>query len=250
MTHSRLGFLFLCCATSLSLTTQAQAETSPPVIPPRDETGLALYLFLGHAGWNAAPIEAPLAALGYASFSPDPGSGGVGLRGWTHGWTGALEFQFAMATASAEDGRRLSLESGQFMVHAGRVLAATSHFQTYVLAGMGYGSTSLAPDTGSLPPRYGSRIGLAPGKTVSNFALALQGLVGVDYHLAFPGGKRGFNGFVLGLRAGYNAQPAVSSWYSSASSAPAGSGSPVALPRVAEDGPFVHLVLGDLAVGR
>jgi hypothetical protein len=155
-----------------------------------------------------------------------------------------------MATASSEDGRRLSLDSGQFMSHAGRVLAATPHFQTYALAGMGFGSTTLAPDTGSLPPRQGSRIGLAPGMTVSNFALAFQTLVGVDYHLAFRGKKRGFNGFLVGLRAGYNVQPSVSSWRSAASSAPAGSGVPVALPRVAENGPFVHLVLGDLAVGR
>jgi hypothetical protein len=248
MRPPRLVFCFLSCAIVLSLSSAARAEV-PPSGSPRDETGFAVYVFGGHTGWEASPLEAPLAAMGYSSFSPDPGTGGVGLRAWTHGWTGALELQFAMSDATAGDGRTLALVSGQYMLEAGRVLAATKHLQTYVMAGVGCGSSSIAPDRKSLAP-HGEPNALSEGRTVESTALALQALAGVEYHLAFPGKKRGFNGFLVGLRAGYNVQAEVSSWSASNGSGGLGVAYPVDLPRVAQDGPFVHLVIGDIAVGR
>jgi len=65
-----------------------------------------------------------------------------------------------------------------------------------------------------------------------------------------PGRKRGFNGLMFGLRAGYSVEPLVSSRTVSSGSGAAASSTPVALPRLAEDGPFVYLVVGDIALGR
>jgi hypothetical protein len=228
----------------------ARAESGPVPPPTSKDDGLALYLFLGHSGWNDSALEAPLAAMGYSSFSANPGSGGFGLRGWSHGWTGDLEFQLAISNANAVDGRQVSLVAGQFMTHAGRVLAAGRHLRTYAMVGLGYGSSSLTPEAGSLPLRATNGLVLPNGKAISNFALAVQPLVGVDYLVPVGRLRHGFNGFVFGLRAGYNVQPLVSSWTVSNGSGSAAPTTPVALPHLAEDGPFVHLIVGDIALGK
>ncbi|HEX3344300.1 MAG TPA: hypothetical protein VHS09_06990 [Polyangiaceae bacterium] len=216
--------------------------------------GLAVYLFAGHSGWDTTALDGRLTALGYSTFSPDPGSGGLGLRAWVDACRcmGDLEFQFALASATADDGRQLSLTAGQLMVHAGRILYARGHLRTHAMLGVGYGSSSLTLDPGSLPPRSRNPLGFADGSAggASNFALAVQGLVGVDYLVPFAGRSRGFNGVFLGLRAGYNAQPLVSSWSASTGSGVNATTYPVDLPRVAADGAFVHVVFGDLALAK
>jgi hypothetical protein len=237
----------------LALSSTARAETSSPRAAPGHGGGLAVYLFAGHSGWNTTALDSRLAALGYSSFSQDPGSGGLGLRAWVDSCqcTGDLEFQFALASANADDGRQLSLTAGQFMFHAGRVLYTRGHLRTYAMLGLGYGSTTLTLDPGGLPPRARNPLGFADGSVgASNFALALQALVGVDYLVSFRDGGHGFNGVLVGLRAGYNAQPLVSSWSASTGSGSSATSYPVDLPRVAADGAFVHLVFGDLALAR
>jgi hypothetical protein len=250
------------CTLFLGAPAIARGETSAPspsatsVAPAasgREKAGGALYLFLGHSGWDTRALDARLASLGYGSFSQDPGSGGFGLRAWVKECEcmGGLEFQLAIASANADQGRSLSLVAGQFMLHAGRILWAKGNLRTYAMLGVGYGSTTLTLDPGGLPPRARNPLGFADGSSgVSNFALALQALVGVDYLVPFDGKARGFNGIVVGLRAGYNAQPLVSSWSASSGSGSTAASYPVDLPRVADDGAFVHLVFGDLALMR
>jgi hypothetical protein len=246
-----VGVCILPFALLVTAPATAWAETAPLAPPASEDDGLALYLFLGHSGWNDRALEAPLAAMGYSTFSADPGSGGFGLRGWSHGWTGDLEFQIALSDANAVDGRQVSLVAGQFMPHVGRVLAAGRHLRTYAMVGLGYGSSSITPEGGGLPLRATNGLVLPGGKPIGNFALAVQPLLGVDYLVPLGGPKRrGFNGFLFGLRAGYNVQPLVSSWTVTSGSGPAASTTPVALPHLAEDGPFVHLVVGDIAIGR
>lgn len=210
-----------------------------------------MYLFAGHAGWNATALDARVGSLGYSTFTQDPGSGGLGLRAWLDACrcTAAMEFQFAIATANADDGRQLSLTAGQFMLHAGRTLYARGHLRTYAMLGVGYGSSSLTLDPGSLPPRARNPLGFPDGSSgATNYALALQALVGVDYLVPFAGATRGFNGLLVGLRAGYNAQPLVSGWSAKSGSGSTATSYPVDLPRMGEDGAFVHLVFGDLAL--
>jgi hypothetical protein len=229
------------------------ATPAPPAASGREKAGGALYLVLGHSGWDTRALDARLASVGYGSFSQDPGSGGFGLRAWVKACecTGGLEFQLAMASANADRGRSLSLVAGQFMLHAGRILWAKGNLRTYAMLGVGYGSTTLTLDPGGLPPRARNPLGFADGSSgVSNFALALQALVGVDYLVPFDGNVRGFNGIVVGLRAGYNVQPLVSSWSASSGSGSTATSYSVDLPRVADDGAFVHLVFGDLALMR
>jgi hypothetical protein len=268
-----VGVAVLSLAFLLALPTFARAESVPPAPapestpspkppPPSTPTaapiprltgGLAVYLFAGHAGWNATALNERLSSLGYSTFAENPGSGGLGIRGWVDGCgcEGGMEFQFAMANANADDGRQLSLTAGQFMIHAGRILYARRNLRTYAMLGLGYGATTLSLDPGGLPPRAKNPLGFADGSSgATSYALALQALVEVDYLVPFKQGGKGFNGVLVGLRAGYEVQPLVSSW-----SAKNGSGStaptyPVDLPRVAEDGAFVHLVFGDLALAR
>jgi hypothetical protein len=243
---------FLACAVLsvvwvLGVSRTARAEAAASASPPSEDTGLAVYAFGGHNGWNASALEAPLAAMGYSSLSADPGSGGIGLRAWHQGWMGGLEFQLALSGADAADGRHVSLDAGQVMFHVGHVIAATRHLRTYALAGVGYGVSTLTLDAGSLPG--GAANGLRPGSAgASNFALAVQTLVGVDYLVPLGPTRRRFNAVLFGLRAGYNLQPSASSW--TASSGVGAAAEPVGLPRVVEDGPFLHLVLGDVALGR
>jgi hypothetical protein len=249
----RRFLLCLAFASSFALPSTARAEASPgSAASHRDDAGLALYLFAGHSGWNTTALDARLASLGYGTFSQDPGSGGLGLRGWFDGCKcmGGLEFQFALATVNADDGRQLSLTSGQVMLHAGRILFASRHVRSYAMIGVGYGGSLLTLDPGSLPPRARNPLGFADGSSgASNYALALQALVGVDYVVPL-GGTRGFNGMLFGLRAGYNMQPVVSSWTASTGSGSNAPTYPVDLPRVSADGGFVHLVFGDVAIGK
>ena len=233
-----------CCISLFAASPSAHAE------PPAPGGGLAVYLFAGHSGWDTTALDARLGALGYSSFSQNPGSGGIGLRAWVDACkcTGALEFQFAMASANSDDGRRLSLGAGQFMVQAGRTLYARGNVRTYAMLGVGYGVSSLTLDPEGLPARARNPLGFADGSSsASNFALALQALVGVDYLVPLGSAGRGFNGLVIGLRAGYSAQPLVSSWSASNGTGSAATTYPVDLPRVAADGGFVHLAFGDLA---
>lgn len=164
-----------------------------------------------------------------------------------------MEFQFADAGVAADGGRQLSLTAGQLMLHAGRTLFARGHVRTYAMLGLGYGATLLTLDPGSLPARARNPLGFADGSSggATSYALALQALVGVDYLVPFAGHPaRGFNGVVVGLRAGYNAQPLVSGWSATSGSGPSASSYAVDLPRVAADGAFVHLVFGDLALAK
>lgn len=251
MRRSLLGLSLVSCVLSLAVPESARAENAAPAeasTPPSRDTGIVLYGFAGHSGWDASALEVPLAAMGYSSFSADPGSGGLGLRGWSHGFTVAVEFQLSLSEADATNGRHVSLDAGHVMMQAGRVLAATEHLRTYAMAGLGYGVSSITPGPAGLPLPYA--IGLARGQSANNFALDLQSLVGVDYLLPLGRGGRGFNGVFFGMRAGYNVQPLVSSWTLSNASGSASSTTPVGLPRLAENGPFVHLVFGDLAMGR
>jgi hypothetical protein len=245
-----LGVGVLSLAIFLGVSATARAESGPAPSPPSDDDGLAVYLFAGYSGWNDGSLGAPLAARGYSSFSADPGTGGLGMLGWSHGWMGELEFQLALADADGPDGRHVSLDAGQLTLHAGRVLAKRRHLRTYAMAGIGYGASSLTPGAAGPPLRGTNGVVIPAGKAAQNFALAFQSLVGVDYLLPIPGRKRGFNGLLFGLRAGYNLQPAVSSWTVSNGSGAAAATSSVALPRLADDGPFVHLVVGDIALGR
>jgi hypothetical protein len=251
MRRSLLGLSLLSCVLSLAVPGSARAESAEleeASTPPSKDTGVVLYGFAGHSGWDASALEVPLAAMGYSSFSADPGSGGLGLRGWSHGFMGALELQLSISEADATNGRHVSLDAGHFTMQAGRVLAATRHVRTYAMAGLGYGVSSITPGPGGLALPY--VIGIARGQSASNFALDLQSLVGVDYLLPMGRGGRGFNGVFFGMRAGYNVQPLVSSWTLSNGSGSAASTTPVGLPRLAENGPFVHIVFGDLAAGR
>jgi hypothetical protein len=93
-------------------------------------------------------------------------------------------------------------------------------------------------------------LGFADGSSgATSYALSMQALVGVDYLVPFGGHPtNGFNGVLVGLRAGYGAQPLVSGWSATSGSGPSASTYAVALPQVAADGAFVHLVFGDLAL--
>ena len=249
----RSCFAVAVCLLLLALSTPARAEGPAPASRPAGGGGLAVYLFAGHSGWDTTALDARLASMGYGAFSRDPGSGGLGIRAWVDACqcTGALEFQFADAGVVADAGRRLSLTAGQFMIHAGRTLYARGHLRTYAMLGLGYGATLLELDPGSLPPRTKNPLGFADGSSgATSYALALQALVGVDYLVPFGGRSRGFDGVLVGLRAGYNAQPLVSSWSASSGSGSSATTYPVDLPRVADDGAFVHLVFGDLALVR
>ncbi|HEY6459192.1 MAG TPA: hypothetical protein VIY73_03545 [Polyangiaceae bacterium] len=237
--------------------TFARAQSAPPApasVPgPRLTGGLAVTLFAGHAGWDATALNERLSSLGYGTFAENPGSGGLGIRGWVDACKceGGMELQFAMANANADEGRRLTLFAGQFMLHAGRILYARGNVRTYALLGIGYGATTLSLDPGGLPPRAKNPLGFADGSSgATSYALALQALVGVDYLVPFKQGGKGFNGLLVGLRAGYDVQPLVSSWSAKNGSSSTAPTYPVDLPRVAEDGAFVHLVFGDLALGR
>ena len=252
--RSRSCFAAAACLLLLALPTPARAETAAPPSRPASGGGLAVYLFAGHSGWDTTALDARLTALGYGTFSQDPGSGGLGLRAWVDGsckCTGDMEFQFADAGTGADQGRQLSLTAGQLMLHAGRTLFARGHVRTYAMLGLGYGATLLELDPGSLAPRARNPLGFADGKTgATSYALALQALIGVDYLVSFGGHPtKGFNGVLVGLRAGYNAQPLVSGWSATSGSGPSASSYAVDLPRVAADGAFVHLVFGDLALG-
>lgn len=238
----------------LALSPPAHAETAAPTSRPTTG-GLAVYLFAGHSGWDTTALDARLTSLGYGAFPQNPGSGGLGLRAWVDGscqCTGDMEFQFADAGTGADQGRQLSLTAGQFMLHAGRTLFARGHVRTYAMLGLGYGATLLELDPGSLPARARNPLGFADGKQgASSYALALQALVGVDYLVPFGGHRsKGFDGVLVGLRAGYNAQPLVTGWSATSGSGPSASSYAVDLPRVAADGAFVHLVFGDLALAR
>jgi hypothetical protein len=235
------------CALMLVTPSTARAEVGSAQVPSRDDSGFAVYAFAGYSGWDTSALNARLVSLGYRQYAQDPGSGGLGMRGWGHGWMGAMEFQFAMGEADGDAGRRLSLTSGRFMLHAGRILYSGKHLNMYVIGGLGLGGSLLSLDSGATP---GARMQLGFPGGLSNAgtqAFDLQALVGVDY-LVDLGESRRFNGFLIGLRAGYDAEPAVSSWSSSASGG-AATETPVNLPRVTADGPFVHLVFGDARLG-
>ncbi|MGH7294261.1 MAG: hypothetical protein ACRELB_04985 [Polyangiaceae bacterium] len=245
--------LLLAPVTVARAETTAPAETPAPAAAAGHGGGVAVYLFGGYAGWSTTALDSHLAPLGYSSFTQDPGSGGLGIRGWVDACrcTGALELQFASATAAADDGRPLSLTAGQFMLQAGRVVFSVGHVRTYAMLGVGYGATTLTVDPRGLPPRARNPLGFADGTSgATSYALALQALVGVDYLVPFGGRSRGFDGVLVGLRAGYDAQPLVSSWSATSGSGPGSTSYPVDLPRVAADGAFVHLVFGDLALAR
>ena len=94
-------------------------------------------------------------------------------------------------------------------------------------------------------------LGFADGSTGGDDVRPhVKALVGVDYLVRFPGKSHGFNGVLFGLRAGYNLQPVVSSWTTTNGSGPSAPTTPVNLPAVAADGGFVHLVFGDVALGK
>lgn len=211
--------------------------------------GIATYAFGGASGWNARALDARLASLGYSTFRQNPGTGGIGLRMWSDecSFAGAMEFQFAIADANADAGRQLSLVSGNLMFHVGRLLYARRNVRSYAMLGIGYGANMLTLDPGSQAPRAKNPLGFADGNSgAMNHALTLQALVGVDLFVPL-GPQRKFNTLMVGLRAGVTEQPLVSSWSASRGS---GSNAPtydVDLPKVAEDGAFVHLVFGEAA---
>jgi hypothetical protein len=226
----------------------AEAGSSTPTARCED-LSIATYVFGGTSGWDARALDARLASLGYSTFAQNPGSGGIGLRVWSDecSFTGAMELQFAMASANADAGRELSLVSGQLMFQVGRILYARRNIRSYAMLGLGYGGNVLTLDPGPQPARAKNPLGFADGSSgAMSYALTLQALVGLDVVVPV-GPPRRFNALMVGLRAGYAAQPLVSSW-----SASSGSGSnaptyPVDLPRFAEDGAFVHLVFGEAA---
>ena len=208
--------------------------------------GGALYLFAGHSGWDAEALDARLAQSGYEPLRQDPGGGGFGLRFWhdPSGWMGGLEFQLALSNESVDQGRQLSLSSGQLTFQFGRTLYARRHLRTYAMLGAGVGAASLVVDPLGLPPRAHNPLGFADGSSgIQSYSVALQTLVGLDYLVPLGGSKRGFRALLFGLRAGYNVQPIVSAW--ATVSAPGTATHTVDLPRAPSDGAFVHLVIGD-----
>jgi hypothetical protein len=221
--------------------------------PRCQDVSAATYVFGGTSGWNARALDARLASLGYSTFAQNPGTGGIGLRVWSDecSFTGAMELQFAIANANADAGRELSLVSGNLMFHVGRILVARRNIRSYAMLGIGYGGNMLTLDPGTQPARAKNPLGFADGSSGGpmSYALTLQALVGVDLFVPL-GTPRKFNTLMVGVRAGVTEQPLVSSWSASTGS---GSNAPtynVDLPKVAEDGAFVHLVFGEAATRR
>ena len=91
---------------ALSGAARAESATPAPGTSKALDGGLAVYLFAGHAGWDTTALDARLTSLGYSSFSQNPGSGGIGMRGWMDvcSCMGDMEFQFSIASAPADDG--------------------------------------------------------------------------------------------------------------------------------------------------
>ena len=231
----------------------AHAEPASSASTARcQDLSVATYVFGGTSGWDARALDARLASLGYSTFVQNPGSGGIGLRVWSDecSFTGAIELQFAIANANADAGRELSLVSGQLMFHVGRLLYARGNIRSYAMLGLGYGGNMLTLDPGPQPARAKNPLGFADGSSgAMSYALTLQALVGVD--LVVPvGAPRKFDALMVGLRAGYTAQPLVTSWSASSGSGSTAPTYPVDLPKFAEDGAFVHIVFGAAATRR
>jgi hypothetical protein len=224
------------------------AESPPPASPPN--VGGAVYLFGGRSAWNTARLNERFVRAGYGSLEQNPGGGGFGIRLWSDSarWIGGLEFQIASAHESVDGGRDLALIAGQFVLHAGRVLVTTGRMRAYAMVGLGFGSSTLYLDPKGLPSRSTNPLGFADGtRGAESYALGLQALFGVDYVLPLGGSVRGFDGLLFGLRAGWNAQPLVSSWSTREGNAPPRT---LDLPSIAADGALVHLVVGDVIGAR